>query len=671
MRTVLLFQLLLLLIGCTNQIQERAASLDKELATKPILSTAFDSLLQDVRQLPDKQQVAILFRVSCREEKEIAEIAEQEKLLLEILPLASKREKKKLLLRLTELYNRLNNLALPGADSKGIERCKELENNYSLSQEERWNVKETKALLLTRLGSQEQYLPIWYELLEEHRTAKKPTLIIKDLYTIANHFDTLEDKEKSYDLYQEAYDLATKHQFYELQHECLIALINVLYGLEKYSEAKDYFNRIGIDSIAAFMPSAHIILAKCHLELQQPDSARFYLTEMVQKSKQESGYIVNGNIAETYISENKEDSAAFYLEKSIRLYRNQFSNNLKKDADNPLSIYFLPIYSSYAELLQRNGKIARASEAFNLVTPSMVKATPIPTQWKFQINALTKFSSFCRSTKQYEKALDLLARRDSLQSIYNIRQKDKDSKNMEDRFDILKLQYTINLQRIELGYSKQFNVGALTCGVLLLCVLIVAFSMYFSRKKELYAQMQKKIEREVAAKQEQLEKEKTKERGHQEAFATRDVPAKTKLLFRNAEKMLVSQKLYLNQRLSIDQFAEALGTNRIELSKCVNTCTKINYSKWINKYRIDYVLERIESTQNLEELWKEAGFSSSNAFYTNFNVFTKLNPTDYLIERGLEQFEDKKQKSPKKRTPKTTVPKATTPESDLIQNEKE
>lgn len=37
---------------------------------------------------------------------------------------------------------------------------------------------------------------------------------------------------------------------------------------------------------------------------------------------------------------------------------------------------------------------------------------------ELQIKALTNFSSFCRETKQYEKALDLLARRDSVLQTY-------------------------------------------------------------------------------------------------------------------------------------------------------------------------------------------------------------------------------------------------------------
>lgn len=38
-----------------------------------------------------------------------------------------------------------------------------------------------KAILLSRSGLHEQYLPIWFELLAEHRAANKTELVIRDL----------------------------------------------------------------------------------------------------------------------------------------------------------------------------------------------------------------------------------------------------------------------------------------------------------------------------------------------------------------------------------------------------------------------------------------------------------------------------------------------------------
>ena len=71
--------------------------LDKELAVTSILSSSFDSLWHDVQKLPPRQQVAILLKVSSRDEKETDGMLKQECILLEGLSLASKREKENII----------------------------------------------------------------------------------------------------------------------------------------------------------------------------------------------------------------------------------------------------------------------------------------------------------------------------------------------------------------------------------------------------------------------------------------------------------------------------------------------------------------------------------------------------------------------------------------------
>ena len=105
-------------IGCTNQNQEKISLLDKELAATPILSLSFDSLLQEVQNLPSQQQDAILYQISYRNEKDIDGMQKQEKLLLKGLPLTSKKERKKIQIRLLGLYEKLNEERVLGTDIK-------------------------------------------------------------------------------------------------------------------------------------------------------------------------------------------------------------------------------------------------------------------------------------------------------------------------------------------------------------------------------------------------------------------------------------------------------------------------------------------------------------------------------------------------------------------------
>ena len=112
--------------------------LNKELAIIPILSSSFDSLWSDVRKLPSRQQAVILFQISCRDEKEIGGMQKQERILLDGLPLVSKKEKKKILLQLLYLYKRLSEQRELDADMKGNQLSDKLETTYSFSQQEKW-----------------------------------------------------------------------------------------------------------------------------------------------------------------------------------------------------------------------------------------------------------------------------------------------------------------------------------------------------------------------------------------------------------------------------------------------------------------------------------------------------------------------------------------------------
>lgn len=75
--------------------------LDKELAVTSILSSSFDSLWHDVQKLPPRQQVAILLKVSSRDEKETDGMLKQECILLEGLSLASKKREKENIITIT------------------------------------------------------------------------------------------------------------------------------------------------------------------------------------------------------------------------------------------------------------------------------------------------------------------------------------------------------------------------------------------------------------------------------------------------------------------------------------------------------------------------------------------------------------------------------------------
>ena len=603
--------------------------LDKELAVTSILSSSFDSLWHDVQKLPPRQQVAILLKVSSRDEKETDGMLKQECILLEGLSLASKKEKKKILLRLLDLYKKLNERREPDADIKGVQLCEKLENTYSFSQEEKWEIKKIKATLLGRRGLHKQYLPIWFELLSEHRAAGRPELVINDLSAIANHLIILGDQEKGISLYKEAYQLATDNHLTDLSNQCLSLLIKLFTDSKQYAEIVSYINKIGIDSMALSIPSVYPLISMCYLELQKSDSARLYLTKIDETQKTGSGMILNCNIADTYITEHNIDSALVFLDKAMGEFQNQAKRLQKNNIKASLPFYFLPTCSSLATLYQQSGDYQKAGKSFLLVEPLMKKAAKDPSRMEKQVDALARYSSFCRATKQYEKAVDLLMFRDSLLQIINKADKERESKNFISRLKISDLEHQNKLQETSLANSHRMVVVSTTCAILFFFLICAVGYICYQRKKRLDVIMKQEKEAE------QLESSSTPEK-------EKSLTPEEKLYHAAYEKVRL-QKLYLNKDIRLKSLAEMLKTNHTYLSSCINTCYGNNYNQWINDFRIDYLLGRIHSGKKLSDLAEEAGFASTDAFYRNFKRKTGLTPNEYLKQH------------PKKQNPEETV----------------
>ncbi|EKN10907.1 hypothetical protein HMPREF1076_03714 [Parabacteroides goldsteinii CL02T12C30] len=603
--------------------------LDKKLAVTPILSSSFDSLWRDVQKLPPRQQAAILLRISCRDEKETGGIQKQERILLESLPFISKKEKKKILLRLLSLYKRLSEQREPDADAKGIQLCENLETTYSFSQEEKWGIKRIKAFLLGRRGLYKQYLPIWFELLSEHRAAGRPELVIDDLFAIANHSIILGDQEKGISLYEEANQLAIDNHLIDLSNQCLSVLIKLFTDYKQYAEIVNYINKINIDSLVSSIPSVYPLLSRCYLELQKPDSARLYLTKIDQTQKIGNGMIINCNIANTYIAEHKIDSALIFLNKAMRQFQNQAERLQKNNIKASLPFYFLPTCSSLATLYQQSGDYQKAGKSFLLVEPLMKKAAKDLSRMEKQVDALARYSSFCRATKQYEKAVDLLMFRDSLLQIINKADKERESKNFISRLQISDLEHQNKLQETSLANSHRMVVVSTTCAILFFFLICAVGYICYQRKKRLDVIMKQEKEAE------QLESSATPEK-------EKSLTPEEKLYHAAYEKVRL-QKLYLNKDIRLKSLAEMLKTNHTYLSSCINTCYGNNYNQWINDFRIDYLLGRIHSGKKLSDLAEEAGFASTDAFYRNFKRKTGLTPNEYLKQH------------PKKQNPEETV----------------
>lgn len=620
MKATFLLFMFFVCFSCSNEKQGRALILRKDFMSTSILSQSFDSLLQEVELLPSRQRVELFLEKACKEELTLQGVEKQKELLAKALPIASKRMKKELLKRCIIIEQQLEQIKGGNGAKEGILLCEELENNYSLLQEESWDIRRKKVSFLNKQGMFKESLPILYNLLKEHREAKQDKYVIEDLAIIATYFVRLSDMENALAVFKEAYQLAVDNSMYDLQRSYLIPIVNISYGLGYYNEVINMCGKADVDSVLT--SPVFLIISECYLQLQKPDSARLYLAKMNEASSRSNGIVFYCQMAETYISENQVDSAAAYLDKAVR----KFEMNSKKHPNASLPRYFMPTYSAYASLLQQKGKLQQAAEVFRFIEPLMAIPVAESARLKKQIDALERYISFCRYTKQYKKAADLLVFRDSIQKKYYEDKLARDTKNWTERFEIQELTYKYEEKEKEIEYTKRITAISWTVIFFLVTIAIGYLLMYYYLKKQ-NKQLRKKVLELISP--------------HPAAPPKKREPlTPQEQLYKSACKLVKTQKLFLDSALTLDKLAEKLSTNRTSLSKAINVHAERNFNQWINKARIDYALTRIDSVKKLGTLYKEVGFLSQNTFINSFKENVGCTPSEYLKAHRADAVRD-------------------------------
>lgn len=609
MKATFLLFLFFICFSCANEKPERDLMLHKDFISASILSQSFDSLLQEVELLPSRQKVKLLLDKASKRELTLQGIEKQKELLTKALPIASKRMKKQILLQCIIIEQQLEQIKGGDGAKEGVLQCEELENNYSLSQEESWNIRRIKISFLNKQGLFKESLPILYTLLKEHREAKKERYVIEDLAGIATYFVRLGDMENALAVFKEAYQLAVDNRILDLQRFYLIPIVNLSYGLGHYNEVINMCSVADADSVLS--SPVFLIISDCYLQLQKPDSARLYLAKMNEASSRGNGIAFYCQMADTYILENKEDSAAAYLNRAVR----KFEMNSKRHPNASLPRYLMSPYSAYASLLQQKGKIQQAAEAFRFIEPLMAIPVAESARLKKQLDALERYISFCRYTKQYKKAADLLVFRDSIQKKYYEDKVARDTENWTERFEIQELTYKYDEQEKEINYSKRISAVSWTVVVFLVTIAIGCILMYRYMEKQ-NKQLRKKIV-------ELIPPQSTPPKKRQPLTSQEQ-------LYKSACKLVKTQKLFLDSALTLDKLAEILNTNRTSLSKAINVHAERNFNQWINKIRIDYALTRIDSVKKIGLLYKEVGFISQNTFINSFKENVGCTPSEFL-----------------------------------------
>ena len=97
--------------------------------------------------------------------------------------------------------------------------------------------------------------------------------------------------------------------------------------------------------------------------------------------------------------------------------------------------------------------------------------------------------------------------------------------------------------------------------------------------------------------------------------------------------LIETEKLYLNEHVSIQDLAKKAQLNVNDLSRALNELLSMNYFDFINSFRLKLAKQMLSSSDfahySIEGIGSEAGFKSKASYYAAFKKQLQMTPLEY------------------------------------------
>lgn len=102
-------------------------------------------------------------------------------------------------------------------------------------------------------------------------------------------------------------------------------------------------------------------------------------------------------------------------------------------------------------------------------------------------------------------------------------------------------------------------------------------------------------------------------------------------LYDKAKTYMEEKRPYLYGTFSIGELSQKIYANRTHVSKAVNSLSGMNYSTFVNSYRVKYAAELIskDPRMKMEEVAKLSGFNTIATFNSAFKAIMNERPSEY------------------------------------------
>ena len=114
-----------------------------------------------------------------------------------------------------------------------------------------------------------------------------------------------------------------------------------------------------------------------------------------------------------------------------------------------------------------------------------------------------------------------------------------------------------------------------------------------------------------------------------------------KVLISSLEHLMQCEKIFINEKLSIEDIALKLNTNTKYISQVINETYNINFYNYINSFRIEEARKLLSSEENekysILGIAQSVGFVSKSAFNVAFKRFSGLTPSEFKVNNSLQK----------------------------------
>lgn len=357
--------------------------------------------------------------------------------------------------------------------------------------------------------------------------------------------------------------------------------------------------------------------------------------------------------AKFYLKENK-------ISEGLKLLENQeFSSKIDNKEFNDLKIsHFTTLGNLYLETKQ----LAKAEDSFLKAIKTINQEVDENIYLKIDVlNGLSQVyflkNDHEKAVNYAEEAFGYAKRFDNLfLQVKLMQQKEKsylalnrleDYKNTNATFfDVqpeteAREQETINMayNLISNGYDNEYddekaNYLKIVYVVSLLVLLAIIFCVFFWQKKVQYKNSLNEVVNYIEITRTNL----------LSSFSITDkknepkknlILKETELHILNKLKRFENSKRFLNKDISLAVLAGQLESNTKYLSEIINTHYNVNFNTYINRLRINYIIEKLKTDPNfinykISYLAESCGFSSHSSFATVFKSITGISPVKFI-----------------------------------------